>query len=54
MQKPVEPQPIHIQRIGSEFAGQFLELLLNSFWDAHIKNALHQHLNGEEVGIDGF
>ena len=21
MQKPVEPQPIHIQRIGSEFSG---------------------------------
>ena len=54
MEKPVEPQPIHIQRIGSELTGQFLELLLNCFWNAHVKDALHQHLNREEVRIDGF
>ena len=31
-----------------------MKLLLNRFWDAHIKNALHQHLNREKVSVDGL
>ena len=31
-----------------------MELLLDGFGHAHIKNALHQHLNRKEVRINGF
>ena len=52
MQKAVEPQTVHIQRVRSQLTGQFAELLLDFLGDAHIKHALHQGLDREEMGVD--
>ena len=52
MQQAIEPQTVHIQRVRSQLTGQFAELMLDFFRDAHIKNPFHQRLDREQMGID--
>ena len=52
MQQTVEPQPIHIQWVGSQLTGQFAEFLLDFFRDAHVKHPFHQRLNREQMSVD--
>ena len=52
MQQTIEPQTVHIQRIGSQLTGQFSELLLDFFRYAHIEHPFHQGLDREQMGID--
>ena len=54
MQEPIQAQTIGIEGIGSQFAGHFPEGLLHLFGHPHIKDALHQGLNREQVGVDIF
>ena len=54
MQQTVETQPVCIQWIRSELTGEFTEFLLDFLGNANIKNALHQCLNREEMGVDVF
>ena len=54
MQQPVQPQAVHIQRIGSQFACQFPEFLFNLLGHPHIKDSFHQGFDREQVGIDVF
>ena len=52
MKQAVQPQPIHIQGVRSQFTRQFPEFLLDLFGNAHIEDPLHQSLNREQMGID--
>lgn len=52
MQQAVQPETINIQWIWSEFTGKLSEFLLDFFGNPHIKDAFHQRLNREEMGID--
>ena len=52
MQQTVEAEAIGVQRIGSQLTGDLAELLLNGLRNAHIKDALHQGLDREQVGVD--
>ena len=52
MQQTVEAEAIGVQRVGGQLTGDLAELLLNGLRNAHIKNALHQGLDREQVGVD--
>jgi hypothetical protein len=52
VEQAVEPQAIGIKWIWGKLASQFTKGLFHLVWHSHIKDALHQHLNREEVGID--
>ena len=52
MQQTVEAEAIGVQRIGRQLTGDLAELLLNGLGNAHIKDALHQGFNREQVGVD--
>ncbi len=52
MQQTVEAEAIGVQRIGRQLTGDLAELLLNGLGNAHIKDALHQGLDREQVGVD--
>lgn len=54
MQQPIETETISIERIGGKFASEFAELLLHLIRNTHIKDALHQNFDGEEMGRDVF
>ena len=54
MQEAIEPESIHIEWIRSELTCKLFKFLLHRFRHPHIKDALHQDLDGEQVGIDGF
>jgi hypothetical protein len=54
VEQPVQTQPIGIEGIGGELAGQLTEFLLNGLRNPYIKDALHQGLDREQMGIDVF
>ena len=54
MQETIQTQAIGIEGVGSQLTGQLPEFLLDGLRHTHIKNALHQCLDGEEVGVDVF
>ena len=52
MQQTVQSETIHIQRVRGKLTSQLSEFLFDLLWYAHIKHALHQGLNGEQMSID--
>jgi len=52
VQQAVQTQAIGIERIGSELAGNLTELVFHRLGNAHIKDPLHEGLDGEQVGVD--
>ena len=54
MQQTIEPEPIDIEWIRSKLTCKLLKFLLHGFRYSDIKNALHQHLDGEQVGVDAL
>ena len=52
MQQAVQAQTINVEGVGSQFAGELSEFLFDLLGDAHVKHALHQSFNREQMRID--
>ena len=52
VQQSIQTQTISIERVGGELTGKLPEFLFNIVGHTHIKNALHQRFDGEQVSID--
>ena len=52
MQQAVKAQTIGIQRIGGQLTRNLPELVFHGLGNAHIKDALHQRFDREEMGVD--
>ena len=52
MQQAVQTQAIGIQRIRGQLTGNLTELVFHGLRNAHIKDALHQRFDREEMGVD--
>ena len=54
MQQTVQAQTVSIEWVGGQLTRELAEFLLDVFRHPHIKDALHQRFDGEEMGIDVF
>ena len=54
MQQTVQAQTISVERIGGQLARELAEFLLDVFRHPHVKDALHQRFDGEEVRVYVF
>ena len=54
MQQAVQAQTVGIERVRGQLTRKLAEFLLDVFRHTHIKDALHQRFDGEEVRVDVF
>jgi len=52
VQQAIQSQTIGIEGVRCQFPGKFTELLLDFLGHAHIKDALHQCFDREEMSVD--